>query len=195
MIIVGVDPGVDGGVAIFRFDAASRTEASAIDVFPMCTRPNCSGKGREIDVAALRDRIVETGEAPSLYVLELVGNIPRKGADGRPVKMGASSMFSFGDSFGLLRALPTIMGWSVLYVPPMLWQKPIFYGLRKSDAKNRASIFVQNRYPKVNLLKSARCSKNHSGMADAVCIAEYGRQHFFGCLHPVDAAKPHHSTD
>lgn len=168
MLIVGIDPGLSGGLAFLSVSADAAAEEVATAVMP--TRPHFSGKGREIDVRSLIGLVRPHTGQTTTFVIERVGNQ----AIGR--KMGATTMFSFGCGFGLVRgaleaAFPSA---SIEYPPPKVWQKSIFVGMSKGDPKAAALSFASRRFPDADFKKSPRAGKPHDGVVDALCLAEYG---------------------
>lgn len=173
ILAIGIDCGLSGGVAAIRQRLVG-TETVCKQAMPV--RPHYTGKGNEVDFPALLQWLGKvTGNAelgaPSIVVIERVGNMRRAG-----VKMGATSMFTFGDGFGLVRgavmALPIVP--RIEYPLPQTWQKSIFAGMNKGDTKRTALSFVSRRFPEVTLQKSDRAVKPHEGIVDALCLAEYG---------------------
>jgi hypothetical protein len=169
MQVVGIDPGLDGGIAVFT-EGASQPLVRALP-----TRTHYSGKGREIDASALYKWLEDLfpAQIPDLAVIERVRNVNT----GR--KQGATSMFSFGDGFGCVRTVLDVIGgssrrWPVLFAEPKVWQKAILTGMNRDDPKKAALAYVARRFPELSLRASERCQKPHSGIVDAVCIALYG---------------------
>lgn len=201
MLIVSVDPGLSGGITALGLQGTFGREEDEVNVTAMPLRPHFSGKGNEIDVPAVLDFVLKHQKSafkhpqdrtllaePIHIFIEKVGNMPRQ-RGGMVVKMGATSMFNFGDGFGILRGALEAMGHLgnqvvLMFPPPQTWQKVVFAGMSKGDTKKTALSFVSRRYPKVNLLKSPRCSVPHEGIVDSLAIAEYGRRQLVGTQTP-----------
>lgn len=95
--------------------------------------------------------------------VEKVGAMPQN---------GSVSMFSFGKAAGFIEGVLSAMQIPYQLVPPQKWKKE--YSLGSDKAK---SIEVCERlFPKVNLLRTERCTTKHDGMAEALLIAEYARR-------------------
>ena len=77
-------------------------------------------------------------------------------------------MKGYGILLGILGALKI----STVRVTPQAWKKAILAGTKKD--KDAAIEYVNMKYPDFELILP-RCRKPHDGMADAICIAEYGR--------------------
>lgn len=162
--IVGIDPGLDGGVAVLTPE-----DELIATVMPVLG----TGAGRrevdikELDVwldGALRE-VPIVGFHKVLVVLEKVGPMP---------KQGVTSTFTFGRDYGKLLALAALNGWSLENPMPQQWKRVILAGTAKD--KDAAIAYMQRRYPGVELRASTRCKKPHHGIADAGCLAEYGRR-------------------
>jgi crossover junction endodeoxyribonuclease RuvC len=145
-IIVGIDPGLKGGVAVLG-DGPPRG-------FPI---PHA---GKEIDICTLRGLLPRMkGE---LVVIERVGAMP---------KQGVSSVFQFGKGFGCLLGIFGTLGARIELVRPQAWKTAILWGTDKS--KGAAIEWVARQFP----------DRDHpavisDGIADAFCLAEYGRRRF-----------------
>ena len=87
-------------------------------------------------------------------------------------KNGASSMFSFGVGYGIVRGLAAAMGWRVQLVTPQAWKGEVLKGTKKD--KGAACAFVRSFYPEVDLQPGLK-KTDQDGIADSVCIAHYGR--------------------
>lgn len=187
MLLVGIDPGLDGGIAVLGLAGTHGRNDDLVTVCAMPTQPHYTGKGREIDVKGIlrfiKERQKFLGEVNfyepiGLVAIERVHAQPRKDKkSGKAVKMGAASMFNFGDGFGMLRAVITLQDWPRHFPQPNEWQASIFRGMRKQkDVKKTALSFVSRRYPGVSLLATERCSTPHKGIVDALCLMEYARR-------------------
>jgi crossover junction endodeoxyribonuclease RuvC len=195
---VGLDPGLDGGVAFYSYDPQGSSEF--LQGWPMPTLDSGNGK-REIDVAALRRLFVDFAPGAmdiALVVLEKVGARPGQ---------GVTSMFSFGTGFGELRGA---LKWADLryhQALPQDWKAVVLRGYaRKKDKKRRKSVpvgdgvsslssenksetksktktedkaaagaFCMARFPFADLHRGPRNGKPHDGVTEAICLAYYGR--------------------
>ena len=87
---------------------------------------------------------------------------------------GVTSMFNFGKSAGFIEGVLRAYNIPFQLVPPKTWKKEFSLGSDKAQ-----SIEVCKRlFPKVNLLRTDKCRKEHDGMAEALLMAEYGRRKF-----------------
>ncbi|MGJ8524317.1 hypothetical protein LMG33818_000025 [Halomonadaceae bacterium LMG 33818] len=146
-MIVGIDPGKSGAIAAIG-------EKSHAEKIPL--------SGKEIDGALIARLLSELN--PDVVILEKVGAMPGQ---------GVTSMFSFGKGFGIVIGVLEALSIPYRIVTPQAWKKCVLAGTSKD--KDAAINFVRRAYPDVELVP-ARCRKPHDGIADAVCLAEYGRQ-------------------
>jgi hypothetical protein len=152
MRIVGIDPGMSGGMACFMEDA------NGPDVFKF-------DGATDHDIAA---RLREWCDTPALKVLmERVG--PSRGHDGR--KQGVGSAFTFGERYGFLRGMLVAMDAPFELVLPRAWCKT--FSLTRgedesqSEWKNRHKARVQELFPTLKVTHA---------IADAILIAEHARR-------------------
>lgn len=149
MIIIGIDPGKSGGIA--SINAAGQASG---DVMPII--------GKDIDGHALAGML--TAAAPDLVIIEKVGAMP---------KQGVTSTFTFGTGYGRLLGVCEALGIPYRLVTPQAWKKTVLAGTAKD--KDAAIAFVRRAFPMIDLTPG-RKRVPHDGIADAACLAEYGRQ-------------------
>ena len=158
MIVAGIDPGLSGAIA-FNKDGK-------IKIFTMPTLKITKTKNA-IDENIVR-YYLRKYDLDHVFI-EKVGAMPGQ---------GVTSMFNFGCGYGILRGICVGLALSYTLITPQAWKKVICAGMPKSK---EASIIIAKRiWPKINLLPTPRSRKNSDGMADAVCIAEYGRRMLMG---------------
>ncbi|MFG6139489.1 hypothetical protein [Halomonas sp. B23F22_10] len=148
-MIVGIDPGQTGGIA----GIANTGECLAIPMPVM---------GKDIDGHEIAARLKVL--RPDMVILEKVHAMP---------KQGVSSTFKFGMGFGLVIGVCEALSIPYRLVTPQAWKKVVLAGTAKD--KDAAVAFVRRAYPSIDLTPG-RKRVPHDGMADAVCLAEYGRQ-------------------
>lgn len=157
----GVDPGLDGGLAIIRTNVNNMfIEATAI---PMPTKPGA--KTREVNAAEVVDFFLSVTSPIAVEIVHAM-----KG-------QGVSSMFTFGKGYGKILGALEARGLPIVEVTPQRWKRDILDGLGRE--KDDAIRFAMNMFPKVNLKKSDRATKPNDGMAEALCLAEFARRKVF----------------
>ena len=153
---LGIDPGLKGGVA------AITTAGTVVGVWPMPVA------GGEVHAAGLADllrslRCREPGQDIGRVCLEKVAAMP---------KQGVASTFHFGTGWGMVRGVCAALGLPVTLVPSTVWKKRVLLGLTHDKAG--AVQFCSARWPQTDLVLPG-CRVPHDGIADALCLAEYGR--------------------
>lgn len=146
--VMGIDPGLHGGIAIIRDGNVSAR--------PM---PVIEGDISGIRIWNMLDRV-------DLVIMEKVSAMP---------KQGVTSMFHFGVGYGMIQGLITASKIPLRLVTPQAWKKEILAGTSKDKAA--AIEYVTRVFPDVNLIPDGK-RKPQDGIADAVCIAEYGYRVF-----------------
>ena len=149
--IVGIDPGLDGGIAAYDGEELMTME---IPVFK-----SQHGRGRELNMSALIAHWEEMLPPHMTHLfLERVGTMPRQ---------GSSSAFKFGFVCGALRMLAAAKGIPVTYVTPQVWKGSLKIPRDKDVARARAT----ELFPKYSGLFER---KKDDGVAEAALIAYYG---------------------
>jgi len=187
----GIDPGLKGGLAAVG-------DAYCIAMPMPIIKGTKRGSKSMIDIGAVRDWVVSTAlsyvrETPifcgGLMSVQAVGTsgIPPIGNQfflamgavtiekvGTMPKQGVTSSFNFGRGYGMLEGMCTTLCFPTQLVRPQAWKKLVLAGTQKD--KSAAIQFVKRQYPGVRLRATDRCTTDHDGMADAICLAEYGRR-------------------
>lgn len=157
MRTLGIDPGLDGGLALLSDDGL------LVEVMP--TVKDAKGK-RTVDGAELA-RLIR-GWSPAWAIVEKVGARP---------KQGVCSMFSFGHGLGVVHGVLLSLGIPINQIEPRTWQKLMFrMGCNASmGPKEKALEVARGYFPAVCFRATARSKKSHDGMIDAALLAQYGR--------------------
>lgn len=164
MIIVGIDPGKRGGIAVLDHDGVAVAHA-----IPLVR----STKARdEYDLPAIVRLLRSAG---SLIPGSVVAYIER--GQPLPPKMGGTAAnYHRGYGRGLFEGLCTALGIPYELVTPRRWQAVMLAGTAGDDTKQRAIVAAQRLFPQVSLLTSERSRKPSDGLADALLIAAHGRR-------------------
>lgn len=152
---IGIDPGrSSGGVCIIEHDGGYA------DLTPM---PDMAYLAKKLF------RLQEVTEEGELFCgIEKAQSFPGQ---------GISSAFGYGDHFGQLQGLMIALKIPYALIPPKTWAKEVQCGtLTKLDPKKRSLEAARRLFPQVSLLATERCKKPHSGMYEALLIAEYVRR-------------------
>lgn len=159
--ILGIDPGLDGGLALVTFDGV------ITEIMPTIG----AEKGRLLDVAALDEWF--TAHHPGIRMAFIEQPGMRTG-------LSAQSVMKTGRGFGSLEALLTVHKIPFEIVSPQRWCKAMHLGCEGANPKDKSKLAVKRIFPHVDLRKSSRATIVHDGMMDALLIAEYGRRKLLG---------------
>ena len=155
-MIIGIDPGQKGGIAVLAGNAL-------LALYPMPVIQE--GSKNILDEFRLR-KILGEHKTPDTHVfLEKCQSMPGQ---------GVSSTFRYGTGYGILRGICLGLDIRRTLVGPRTWKKTILADTPKDKAA--AIQIVHQLFPGVDLRVTPRCRKDSDGLADAVCIAEYGRR-------------------
>jgi crossover junction endodeoxyribonuclease RuvC len=159
MAYIGIDPGLSGGIASIENDGEVHTVPMPI---------MGSGKDRAIDCVELVEWIIGpfSNQQPIMVVVEKVHAMPSQ---------GVTSTFTFGKGYGMILGALAACRLPHMLVTPQAWKKAILSGVGAKD-KKAAIQWCAQAYPQANLLATARSRVPHDGIADALCMAEYGRR-------------------
>jgi crossover junction endodeoxyribonuclease RuvC len=150
MKILGVDPGIRGGLAVIVInDGAASQLVDAIDI-PVTG----VGAKERVDVLAIRCWIL--GHQPQHAFIERAQALP---------KQGASSGFKYGRATGAIEAVLACCEIPMTIVEPAVWKK--FHQLRGGDKESGRQRALQ-LFPAAHALFARK--KDH-GRAEAALIA------------------------
>jgi hypothetical protein len=164
MISVGIDNGCSGAVAAIEVTNGSTPKVILCNTMPITS----IGKNTYIDEQAVYDTLVSLKEKYQDIVIGFeIGQ--------RQPIFGTKGNFANGYGYGVIKTVVRLTGIPHIEVNPRTWQKAIFQDIRGADMSTKdASIeYCRRTYPEQTLLPTARCTKKHDGMADALCIASY----------------------
>ena len=155
MLIIGIDPGITGSICFFE-------DGKIIDVVEMPNMAEGKKNKRQVNGAQIYHeiykRIKHLEKKDIKVVIEQVAAMPGQ---------GVTSMFNFGQSFGVLKGICAAMQISMYFVRPAKWKK--YFNLKNSekDASRTKAIEIFPHF-------SAQLSrKKDSNKADAILIASY----------------------
>ena len=154
MRIIGIDPGLSGGIAILD-------DLKIYDVFDMPIMSEGKKNKNQLNSAQLVNIIKKHIVAGDTFVIaEQVSAMPGQ---------GVTSMFNFGQTFGSIKGICAALNLPIFYVRPTKWKKH-FELINSSKDASRTKVIEM--YPSI----SARLSKKKDvNKADAILIARYFR--------------------
>ena len=155
MLIIGIDPGISGSICFFE-------NGKILDVLEMPTMVDGKKNKRQVNGAQIYNEIsqrISKIEKENLkVVIEQVSAMPGQ---------GVTSMFNFGQSFGILKGICSAMQLPMYFVRPTKWKK--YFGLINSEKDaSRTRAIEMFPYYSSNLSK-----KKDSNKADAILIASF----------------------
>ena len=155
MLIIGIDPGISGSICFFE-------DGKILDVIEMPTMTDGKKNKKQVNGAQIYNEISTkiTGiEKQNLRVIiEQVSAMPGQ---------GVTSMFNFGQSFGILKGICSAMQLPMYFVRPAKWKK--YFGLIKSE-KDASRTKAIEMFP---YFSSKLSKKKDSNKADAILIASF----------------------
>ena len=153
MIIIGIDPGVSGAISVLE-------NKKIIEIFDMPTMIDGKKNKRQINGSEvtniIKKRLNDGKEV--IVVVEQVNAMPGQ---------GVTSMFNFGQSFGVIKGICSALSLPIYFVRPTKWKK--HFNLIKTN-KDASRTKVIQTYPGIS---SQLSKKKDSNKADAILIARY----------------------
>ena len=155
MLIIGIDPGISGSICFFE-------DGVIKDVIEMPTMTDGKKNKKQVNGSQIfneiSERIKKTDKRNIKVVIEQVSAMPGQ---------GVTSMFNFGQSFGILKGICSAMRLSMFFVRPAKWKKYFNLINSEKDASRTRAIEIFPYF-------SAELSrKKDSNKADAILIASF----------------------
>ena len=153
MIIFGIDPGVSGAISVLE-------NKKVIEMFDTPTMIDGKKNKKQVNGAQVANIIKERldGEKEIAVVVEHVNAMPGQ---------GVTSMFNFGQSFGVIKGVCSALSLPIYFVRPTKWKKHFNLIKTNKDASRTKVIEV---YPEIS---SSLSRKKDANKADAILIARY----------------------
>ena len=155
MFIIGIDPGISGAICFFESDIIK-------DVIEMPVMADGKKNKRQINgpqiVNEIQKRIENIPKKNIFVVVEHVSAMPGQ---------GVTSMFNFGQSFGVIKGICSALKLPIYFVRPVKWKK--YFNLIKTDKEASRSKAIQI-FPYIS---SKLSKKKDNNKADAILIASF----------------------
>ena len=155
MFIIGIDPGISGAMCFFESDIIK-------DVIEMPVMADGKKNKRQINgpqiVNEIQKRIENIPKKNIFVVVEHVSAMPGQ---------GVTSMFNFGQSFGVIKGICSALKLTIYFVRPVKWKK--YFNLIKTDKEASRSKAIQI-FPYIS---SKLSKKKDNNKADAILIASF----------------------
>ena len=155
MYIIGIDPGISGAISFFE-------DGKILDVIDMPSMAEGKKNKRQVNGAQIyneikkRIKIVKKGEV--YVVIEQVSAMPGQ---------GVTSMFNFGQSFGVIKGICAAMQLPIYLVRPAKWKK--YFNLLKTEKEASRTKAIEI-FPQISHMLSKKKDVNK---ADAILIASF----------------------
>jgi crossover junction endodeoxyribonuclease RuvC len=155
MLIIGIDPGLSGSICFFE-------DGKIIDVIEMPTMTEGKKNKKQVNGAQIYNefsrRIIKLEKQNIRVIIEQVSAMPGQ---------GVTSMFNFGQSFGILKGICSAMQLPMYFVRPAKWKKYFNLINSEKDASRTRAIEI---FP---YFSSQLSKKKDSNKADAILIASF----------------------
>ena len=155
MLIIGIDPGISGSICFFQ-------DGKIVDVVEMPTMTEGKKNKKQVNgsqiVNEILEKIKELDKREIKVVIEQVSAMPCQ---------GVTSMFNFGQSFGILKGICSSMQLPMYFVRPAKWKKYFNIINSEKDASRTRAIEI---FP---YFSNQLSRKKDSNKADAILIASF----------------------
>jgi crossover junction endodeoxyribonuclease RuvC len=155
MLIIGIDPGISGSICFFQ-------DGKIIDVVEMPTMTEGKKNKKQVNGSQIfneiSEKIKKLDKKEIKVVIEQVSAMPGQ---------GVTSMFNFGQSFGILKGICSAMQLPMYFVRPAKWKKYFNLINSEKDASRTRAIEV---FP---YFSGQLSRKKDSNKADAILIASF----------------------
>ena len=144
MLIIGIDPGISGSLCFFE-------DGKIIDVIEMPVMAEGKKNKRQVNGSQIYNENIKV-------IIEQVSAMPGQ---------GVTSMFNFGQSFGVLKGICSAMQLPLYFVRPAKWKKYFNLINSEKDASRTKAIEV---FPYISQQLS---KKKDANKADAILISSF----------------------
>ena len=155
MLIIGIDPGISGSICFFE-------DGKILEVIEMPVMTEGKKNKKQVNGAQIYNeflkRINKKKDDEVRVVIEQVSAMPGQ---------GVTSMFNFGQSFGILKGICSAMQLPMFFVRPAKWKKYFSLINSQKDASRTRAIEM---FP---YFSSQLSKKKDSNKADAILIASF----------------------
>ena len=155
MLVIGIDPGISGSICFFQ-------DGKIIDVVEMPTMIEGTKNKKQVNGAQIfneiSDKIKKLDKRDIKVIIEQVSAMPGQ---------GVTSMFNFGQSFGILKGICSAMQLPMYFVRPAKWKKYFNLINSEKDASRTRAIQI---FP---YFSGQLSRKKDSNKADAILIASF----------------------
>ena len=135
MLILGIDPGISGSICFFQ-------DGKIVDVVEMPTMTEGKKNKKQVNGSQIfneiSEKIKKLDKKEIKVVIEQVSAMPGQ---------GVTSMFNFGQSFGILKGICSAMQLPMYFVRPAKWKKYFNLINSEKDASRTRAIEIKIFFP------------------------------------------------
>ena len=154
MLIIGIDPGISGSICFFK-------DGRILEVIEMPVMTEGKKNKKQVNGAQIYNEFLKRINKKNdeiRVVIEQVSAMPGQ---------GVTSMFNFGQSFGILKGICSAMQLPMFFIRPAKWKKYFNLINSQKDASRTRAIEI---FPYFSTQLS---KKKDSNKADAILIASF----------------------
>ena len=154
MLIIGIDPGISGSICFFK-------DGRILEVIEMPVMTEGKKNKKQVNGAQIYNEFlkrIDKKDDEIRVVIEQVSAMPGQ---------GVTSMFNFGQSFGILKGICSAMQLPMFFVRPAKWKKYFNLINSQKDASRTRAIEI---FP---YFSSQLSKKKDANKADAILIASF----------------------
>ena len=154
MLIIGIDPGISGSICFFE-------DGKILEVIEMPVMTDGKKNKKQVNGAQIYNEFlkrINKKDHEARVVIEQVSAMPGQ---------GVTSMFNFGQSFGIIKGICSAMQLPMFFVRPAKWKKYFNLINSQKDASRTRAIEI---FPYFSTQLS---KKKDSNKADAILIASF----------------------
>ena len=154
MLIIGIDPGISGSICFFK-------DGKILEVIEMPVMTEGKKNKKQVNGSQIYNEFlkrINRKDDEIRVVIEQVSAMPGQ---------GVTSMFNFGQSFGVLKGICSAMQLPIFFVRPAKWKKYFNLINSQKDASRTRAIEI---FPYFSTQLS---KKKDSNKADAILIASF----------------------
>ena len=154
MLIIGIDPGISGSICFFE-------DGKIIEVIEMPVMTEGKKNKKQVNGAQINNEFlkrIDNKDDDIRVVIEQVSAMPGQ---------GVTSMFNFGQSYGILKGICSAMQLPMFFVRPAKWKKYFNLINSQKDASRTRAIEI---FP---YFSSQLSKKKDANKADAILIASF----------------------
>jgi len=155
MLIIGIDPGISGSICFFE-------DGKIVDVIEMPTMTEGKKNKKQVNGSQIYNEILKRiNKLPKKNIRVIVEQVSAMPGQ------GVTSMFNFGQSFGILKGICSAMQLPIYFVRPAKWKKYFNLINSEKDASRTRAIEI---FP---YFSSQLSKKKDANKADAILIASF----------------------